>query len=50
VVDAPMGEGHVVMFSINPAWRGETQGSYAFITNALLHHDHLDAGGARSGR
>jgi hypothetical protein len=50
VVDAPMGEGHVVMFSINPTWRGETQGSYAFITNALIHHDHLDAGSVRTGR
>jgi hypothetical protein len=45
VVDAPMGAGHVVMFAINPMWRGQTQGSYTFVMNALLHHDHLDLGG-----
>jgi len=44
VVDAPRGDGHIVMFSFNPFWRGETLGSYAMLLNALLHHDHLDAG------
>jgi hypothetical protein len=41
LVDAPMGEGHVVMFSFNPFWRGETHGSYALVFNALLHHGYL---------
>jgi len=44
VVDAPRGEGHVVMFSFNPFWRGETLGAYAMLMNALLHHQHLGAG------
>ena len=44
VLDAPLGDGHVVMFSINPMWRGQTVGSYALVFNALLHHDNLDAG------
>jgi hypothetical protein len=33
-----------VLFSNNPIWRGETQGSYFLVFNALLNHDHLDAG------
>jgi len=44
VIDAPMGKGHVVMFAINPFWRGETQGSYAMVFNAMLNYDHLDIG------
>ncbi len=41
VVDAARGAGHVLMFSFNPFWRGETHGSYAMVFNALLHHEHL---------
>ena len=44
VVDAPRGDGHIVMFSFNPFWRGETLGSYAMVLNALLHHEHLGVG------
>jgi len=44
VVDVPLEKGHVVLFSNNPIWRGETQGSYFLVFNALLNHDHLDAG------
>ena len=44
VVDVPTGRGHVVMFSINPVWRGETQGSYFFVFNAILNFDNLNAG------
>jgi glycerol-3-phosphate O-acyltransferase / dihydroxyacetone phosphate acyltransferase len=40
-------EGHVIMFSFNPFWRGGTQGSYALVFNALLHHGNLDAGVSR---
>jgi len=32
------------MFSINPVWRGETQGSYFFVFNAILNFDSLSAG------
>jgi hypothetical protein len=45
LVDAPLGNGHVVMFSFNPFWRSETHGSYALVFNALLHHGALRAGG-----
>ena len=44
VVDAPLGKGHVVMFSINPVWRGETQGTYSLVLNTVMNFDSLDAG------
>jgi hypothetical protein len=44
VVDVPHDKGHVVLFSSNPMWRGETQGSYAMVFNAILNFDNLDAG------
>ena len=44
VVDVPVEKGHVVLFSNNPIWRGETQGSYALVLNAIMNHDNLDAG------
>ncbi len=44
VVDVPIDKGHVVVFSNNPIWRGETHGSYAMVLNAILNHDNLDAG------
>jgi hypothetical protein len=50
VVDAPLGDGHVVLFSFNPFWRGGTLGSYALVFNALLHHRSLSAGEAVADR
>lgn len=50
VVDVPLGDGHVVLFSINPMWRGETHGSYFLVFNALLHFNNLDAGSVSGGR
>jgi hypothetical protein len=44
VIDQPYGKGHVVLFSNNPIWRGETQGSYFLVFNAILNFDSLDAG------
>ena len=44
VIDVPVDKGHVVLFSNNPVWRGETQGSYFLVFNAILNFDHLDAG------
>jgi hypothetical protein len=44
VVDCKCGDGHVVLFSINPMWRHQTHGSYSLVLNAMLHFDHLDAG------
>jgi hypothetical protein len=44
VVDVPHDKGHILLFSPNPVWRGETKGSYSLVFNAILHFDHLDAG------
>ncbi|HKQ05675.1 MAG TPA: M14 family zinc carboxypeptidase [Blastocatellia bacterium] len=44
VVDVPMAAGHILLFSNNPIWRGETQGSYFLVFNAILNYDQLNAG------
>ena len=44
VVDVPSGAGHVILFSINPIYRGETEGTYSLVLNALLNFDNLNAG------
>jgi hypothetical protein len=41
VVNARYGRGNVLLFAINPIWRGETIGSYPLVFNAILHHDGL---------
>jgi hypothetical protein len=43
LIDAKVGEGHVVMFAIRPFWRWQTQGTYTLGFNALLHWNDLDA-------
>ncbi len=44
VVDVPRDKGHVVLFTINPIYRGETIGSYPLVLNTILHFDNLNAG------
>ena len=44
VIDVPVGNGHVVLFSNNPIWRGETHGTYFLVLNAMLNFDSLNAG------
>ncbi len=44
VIDVPSGRGHVVLFSTNPIWRGQTKGSYFLVFNAILNWDNLNAG------
>jgi hypothetical protein len=41
VVDAHLGQGHVLLFGTNPVYRGETLGTYGLVFNAILNHDHL---------
>jgi len=48
VVDVPHGQGHVVLFANNPMWRGETNGSFFLVFNAMMNYDHLNAGAAKS--
>ncbi|CAN5527275.1 M14 family metallopeptidase [soil metagenome] len=44
VIDAPLGDGHVVMFAIRPFWRWQTQGTFFMGFNAILHWNDLKAG------
>ena len=44
IVDAPSGQGHVLLFSNNPMWRGQTRGSYFLVFNAIMNFDSLNAG------
>jgi hypothetical protein len=44
VLDAPVGDGHVVMFAIRPYWRWQTQGTFFLGFNAILNWNDLDAG------
>ncbi len=44
VIDVPVGAGHVVLFSTNPIWRGQTKGSYFLVFNTILNFDNLNAG------
>ncbi len=41
VVDAHVGQGNVLLFGINPIYRGETIGTYGLVFNAILNHDRL---------
>jgi hypothetical protein len=44
VIDSPLERGHVLLFSNNPFWRGQTSGSYFLVFNAILNFDNLNAG------
>jgi hypothetical protein len=44
VIDVPTGSGHVILFSINPVYRGETRGTYSLVLNTILNFDNLNAG------
>jgi hypothetical protein len=44
VLDVPSGSGHVVLFSINPVYRGETENTYSLVLNTLLNFDSLNVG------
>jgi hypothetical protein len=38
VVQVPVGKGKLLLFAINPIWRGSTIGSHPLVWNAILHH------------
>lgn len=46
VLDASLGDGHVVMFAIRPYWRWQTQGTFFLGFNAILNWNDLNAGKA----
>lgn len=41
VVQARRGQGSVLLFAINPLWRGQTVGNYGLVFNAILGWDRL---------
>jgi hypothetical protein len=47
VVDAPLGQGHVVSFSIRPFWRWQSQGTFFLGFNTILNWNDLAAGQAK---
>ena len=44
LVDAPLGDGHIVMFSFDPFHRAFSTGSYSLVFNTIMNYDHLDVG------
>lgn len=44
-IDSQLGKGHVVMFSIRPFWRWQTQGTFIMGFNALMNWNDLAANG-----
>ena len=48
VIDAPIGQGHVVMFAIRPFWRWQTQGTFMLGFNTILNWNDLGAGRSTS--
>jgi len=44
VVDVPVGNGHIVLFSTNPIYRAETIGNYPLVLNTILNFDSLNVG------
>ena len=41
LVLCPSGKGNVLLFGLNPAWRGETVGSYQLLMNAIANWQNL---------
>jgi hypothetical protein len=50
VLDVPFGQGHVVLFAMNPIYRGETRGTYSLVLNTALNFDSLNAGKKEAGK
>ncbi len=50
VVDAPIGDGHVVLFAVRPYWRWQTHGTFFLGFNAILNWNDLRATGAVADR
>ncbi|MEO7522357.1 MAG: hypothetical protein ABIW79_11130, partial [Gemmatimonas sp.] len=44
IVDSPIGAGHVVMFTIRPFWRWQTQGTFIMGFNTIMNWNDLSAG------
>ncbi|HEY6220720.1 MAG TPA: hypothetical protein VIV65_11765, partial [Gemmatimonadaceae bacterium] len=45
LVDEPVGQGHIVMFTIRPFWRWQTQGTFILGFNSIMNWNDLSATG-----
>ncbi len=45
VIDSPLGKGHLVMFTIRPFWRWQTQGTFIMGFNTIMNWNDLSATG-----
>jgi hypothetical protein len=50
VIDSPLGQGHVVMFTIRPFWRWQTQGTFIMGFNTIMNWNDLGATGKSANR
>jgi hypothetical protein len=50
VVEVPLGKGHLLLFAINPIWRGSTIGSHPLVWNAILQHQSLAPSPSSAGK
>jgi hypothetical protein len=48
VVEVPVGQGRLLLFAINPVWRGSTVGSHPLVWNAILQQPSLAAPAAEA--
>jgi hypothetical protein len=44
IIDSQVGNGHIVMFSIRPFWRWQTQGTFIMGFNTIMNWNDLSAG------
>lgn len=44
VLDVPRGQGHYLLFALNPMWRQQSQGGYMLLLNAAMNFQSLNAG------
>jgi hypothetical protein len=47
VIDAPLGQGNVLLFANLPIYRGETVGTYPLVFNAILNYQNLHPAAAK---
>ena len=44
LIDVPIGQGHLVMFSFRPYWRWQSQGTFILGFNTIMNWNDLNAG------
>ena len=49
IMDVPVGQGHVVLFATNPAYRWQNLGEFNMLANAILHFSDYPKGATTSG-